>query len=212
MEDKKIIKLALYMRCSTDNQELTLQEEELNKIVNRMKEDNPDHEYLITSYKDKGVSGKNTERPALQNMLDEVKKNNINCVIFTKLDRLGRSLQDLLQITNTLKEFNCDFIVTQQQIDTSTAQGRLMFQVIGAFAEFEREMIKERMSSGRKKAELSGSRSGKPCHRPNKVIDEDGVVYKFKEGVSMNQIAKTYNISITPIRRILINRGLIKNG
>ena len=67
------------------------------------------------------------------------------------------------------------------------------------------------MQSGREKAKIAGSRSGKPCHRPKKNVDEDGVELKFKNGMSMNQISKTYKVSITPIRRILFERGLIKN-
>ena len=198
------------MRCSTETQELILQEESTNKFVSRLKEDNPTIEYITTQYKDKGISGKNTDRPSLQKLLDDVRKKNINCVIITKLDRLGRSLQNLLEIATEFKNNNVDFIVIEQHLDTSTAQGKLLFHILGAFAEFEREMIRERMQGGRKKAELSGSKSGKPCHRPKSSLDEDGVVKKFENGMSMNQISKTYEVSITPIRRILISRGLIK--
>jgi len=209
-ELKKVMKLGIYMRCSTETQELILQEESTNKFVSRLKEDNPTIEYITTQYKDKGISGKNTDRPSLQKLLDDVRKKNINCVIITKLDRLGRSLQNLLEIATEFKNNNVDFIVIEQHLDTSTAQGKLLFHILGAFAEFEREMIRERMQGGRKKAELSGSKSGKPCHRPKSSLDEDGVVKKFENGMSMNQISKTYEVSITPIRRILISRGLIK--
>ena len=209
-EEKKIIKLAVYMRCSTETQELILQEENSNKFITRLKEDNPKIDYVVSQYKDKGISGKNTNRPMLQKLLDDIRKKNVNCVIVTKLDRLGRSLQNLLEIVTEFKNNNVDFIVTDQHLDTTTPQGKLLFHILGAFAEFERELIKERMQGGRKKAELSGSKSGKPCHRPKTIIDEDGVIYKFKSGMSMNQISKSYNVSITPIRRILIARGLIK--
>ena len=139
-----------------------------------------------------------------------MQKHNINLVVFTKLDRLGRSLQDLLNTVTTFQNNQIDFIVVEQSIDTSTPQGRLMFHVLGAFAEFERSLIRERMQSGRKKAMETGSRSGKPCNRPKTKIDEDGVVFKFQSSVSMNQIAKLYGVSITPIRRILLERGLLK--
>ena len=212
VEEHKVIRLGKYKRCSTENQELTLQDEILNKFIARLKEDNPNTEYIVESYDDKGISGKNKDRPALQKLLNDVRKGNskLNCVIITKLDRLGRSLQNLLEIVTEFKNNNVDFIVVEQNIDTSNPQGKLMFHILAAFAEFEREIIRERMQSGRKKAELSGSKSGKLCHRPKSKLDDDGVVKKYEDGMSMNQISKAYNVSITPIRRILIGRGVLK--
>ena len=210
IQPKKIIRLGLYMRCSTDTQELTIQTESLNKFVSRLKEDNPGIEYLIEPYKDRGASGKNLEREDLQRLLSDINKGLIDIVSITKLDRLGRSLQNLLELVTVFKNHGVDLVVTEQNLDTSTAQGKLLFHILGAFAEFEREMIKERMSTGRKKAELSGSKSGKPCHRPKSSLDEDGIVFKFQQGMSMNAISKHYQVSITPIRRILTSRGLIK--
>jgi len=193
-----------------EQETIQVQAEEKKIFIARLKEDNPKINYVVSQYKDKGISGKDKDRPSLQKLLDDVRKKNVNCVIVTKLDRLGRSLQNLLEIVTEFKNNNVDFIVTDQHLDTTTPQGKLLFHILGAFAEFERELIKERMQDGRKKAELSGSKSGKPCHRPKTIIDEDGVIYKFKSGMSMNQISKNYNVSITPIRRILIARGLIK--
>lgn len=202
--------IALYLRCSTDKQELFVQESLLNKFVQRYKEDNPQKEIIVQIYKDEGFSGsKMNNRPALMELLTRVKKGQINCLVITKLDRLARSLSDLLNIVNTLKEYQCDFIVSEDKLDTSNAQGRLLFQILGAFAEFERVIIFERMNAGRQKALLEGSKSGKPCHRPNAKIDEDGVIRKFELKMSMDAIAKSYNISVTPIRRILKSRGLI---
>jgi len=197
------ITLAKYKRCSTDNQELTLQNDILEKQVNRLKEDNPTIEYEVLDFEDKGLSGKTTERPEFQKMMLLVDKGKINLIIFTKLDRLARSLQDLLNITSRLQDKGVKFIVVEQSIDTSNANGRLLFQILGAFAEFERTIIRERMESGRRKAEITGTKSGKPCHRPKKDIDKDGVRYKYKQGMSMHSIAKFYGCSITPVRRIL---------
>lgn len=207
-QEKKIVRVAKYRRCSTMKQELILQEESLNKFLARYKEDHKEIELIINNYLDEGVSGKNLERPAFTRLLDDVGKKKIDLVIFTKLDRLSRSLQDLLNTVTIFQNNGVNFIVVEQSIDTSTSQGRLLFHILGAFAEFERSIIRERMEAGRKKAELSGSRSGKPCNRPKSKIDEDGVEFKFKNHVSMNQIAKQYNVSITPIRRILQERGL----
>ena len=93
-----LITIAKYKRVSTDNQELTLQNEILDKHIKRLKEDNPSKKYNVLDFEDFAQSGKNTERKQFQKMIELVEKNNIDLVIFTKLDRLGRSLQDLLNI------------------------------------------------------------------------------------------------------------------
>jgi len=198
----KII-LAKYKRCSTDNQELILQDEVLDKHISRMREDNKDKEYEVLSFEDFAVSGKSVDRPDFRKMLELCEKKKIDIILFTKLDRLARSLQDLLNTTSKLESNGVKFIVVEQNLDTSTSQGKLLFHILGAFAEFERTIIRERMEAGRKKAEITGTKSGKPCHRPKSEIDEDGVKFKYSNGVSMTQIAKQYGVSITPIRRIL---------
>ena len=208
--EAKIICIARYMRVSTDNEGLGNQEYSLDKTIKRIKEDNPNIEYNITDYKDLAFSGKSTNRPAFINMMNDVKKNKVNIVMFTKLDRLARSLQDLLETASIFEYKEVRFMCTEQNIDTSTPVGRLTFQVMGAFAEFERNIIRERLGAGRARAEVLGTKSGKPCHRPKVKIDEDGVRYKFKQGMSMHSIAKQYNVSITPIRRIL-SQELEKN-
>ncbi len=201
----KII-LAKYKRCSTDNQELELQDEVLEKQISRMREDNPNNEYNVLNFEDFAVSGKSMDRPDYLKMMELCTKRKIDIILFTKLDRLARSLQDLLNITSKLESNGVKFIVVEQNLNTSTSQGKLLFHILGAFAEFERTIIRERMEAGRKKAEIVGTKSGKPCHRPQVDIDEDGVKYKYKQGMSMTQIAKNYGVSITPIRRILNER------
>jgi DNA invertase Pin-like site-specific DNA recombinase len=197
------ITIAKYRRVSTDNQELELQNDVLNKHIERLKEDNPETEYEVLDFKDFAISGKTTERPDFKLMMAKVEKKQIQLIIFTKLDRLARSLQDLLNIHSELEKNGVKITAIEQQIDTSNYQGKLNFQIMGAFAEFERNITRERMELGRKKAELVGTKSGKPCHRPVVQIDEDGVRFKHKAGWSMHQIAKHYQVSITPIRRIL---------
>lgn len=197
------IVLAKYKRCSTDNQELLLQDEVLEKHISRMIEDNPDKEYSVLNFEDFAISGKSIDRPDFQKMMQLCDKGKIDIIIFTKLDRLARSLQDLLNTASRLESKGVEFIVVEQNLDTSTSQGKLLFHILGAFAEFERTIIRERMEAGRKRALIVGTKSGKPCHRPKSDIDEDGVKFKYSQGMSMHSIAKQYNVSITPIRRIL---------
>jgi len=198
----KII-LAKYKRCSTDNQELKLQDDVLEKHIARLREDNPKNEYEVLDFEDFAISGKTIERIAFQNMMVLCNKRKIDIILFTKLDRLARSLQDLLNTASILDNHGVKFIVVEQNLNTSTSQGKLLFHILGAFAEFERTIIRERMEAGRKKAEIVGTKSGKPCHRPKSNLDEDGVKHKYQKGMSMTSIAKEYGVSITPIRRIL---------
>jgi len=199
------IRIAKYKRCSTDNQELTLQEDILSKDIRRFKEDNPNIEIEILNFEDFAISGKTTkDRPGLMDMMEKIDKRLINKVYVTKMDRLGRSLQDLLNLTDQMRKREVDFVVVEQKIDTSTPQGNLLFQIIGAFSEFERTLIRERMEAGRRKAKETGiTKSGKPLHRPPLVLDEDGIMAKYEKGMSINKIAEVYKVSITPIRRIL---------
>jgi len=197
------IVLAKYKRCSTDNQELILQDEVLDKHIARLKEDNPEKEYEVLDFEDFAVSGKSIERKAFIKMMELCDKKKIDMILFTKLDRLARSLQDLLNTASKLDSNGVKFVVVEQNLDTSTSQGKLLFHILGAFAEFERTIIRERMEAGRRKAEIVGTKSGKPCHRPKVEIDEDGVRFKYNKGMSMTSIAKEYGVSITPIRRIL---------
>jgi len=175
----------------------------LNKYIERYKEDNPKTEVTVLDFEDFAVSGKTMKRDAFQKMMELVENKKIDLIIFTKLDRLARSLQDLLNISSIFEANNVKFVAIEQNIDTSSYQGRLSFQVMGAFAEFERNITRERMEAGRKRAEITGTKSGKPCHRPKSNVDVDGVKYKYKQGMSMTQISKHYGVSITPIRRIL---------
>jgi len=197
------IVLAKYKRCSTDNQELKIQDDVLEKHIARLREDTPENEYEVLDFEDFAVSGKTIERVAFQNMMVLCNKRKIDIILFTKLDRLARSLQDLLNTASILDNHGVKFIVVEQNLNTSTSQGKLLFHILGAFAEFERTIIRERMEAGRKRAEIAGTKSGKPCHRPKISIDEDGVKYKYRQGRSMHSIAKEYKVSITPIRRIL---------
>lgn len=205
------IVLAKYKRCSTDNQELTLQEEILDKEIKRFIEDNPHLNVEVLDFEDFALSGKSTDnRPALIHLMEKVDKKLVNKVYVTKMDRLGRSLQDLLNLTDKMQKRGVDFVVVEQKIDTSNPQGKLLFQIIGAFSEFERTIIRERMESGRRRAKETGiTRSGKPLHRPKLILDEDGILAKYEKGMSINKIAEAYSVSITPIRRIL-NKYLLE--
>ena len=199
------MKIYQYSRISTVNQDLRIQVEAHSKWKERYIQDHPNDEIEWFDFADSGISGKNIDRPDFIKMMAMIEKGKENggILVVTKLDRLARSLQDLLNVSERLKKQKVDLVVIEQNIDTTTLNGRLSFHILGAFAEFERELIRERLQIGREVAKLKGTRSGKPMHRPKISIDEDGVKHKYQNGWSMHRIARFYKVSITPVRRIL---------
>jgi len=142
---------ALYARVSTEEQHPEIQIDLLKKYA----ESHGIH--VVKVYVDR-VSGVKSSRPALNDMLFDMRKGLFSCIIIYKLDRLGRSLQHLINICEELNHKNIDLIVTSQNIDTRTPSGKLLFHILGAIAEFERELISERTRMGLKHAKNVGKR------------------------------------------------------
>lgn len=145
------IKVAIYVRVSTQDQNPELQEDELRKIANIRNYE------VYDVYTDK-VSGTKDSRPDLNRMMFDMRKGCFNAVMIYKLDRLGRSLKHLITVCEEFHNKGIDLIVTSQGIDTSTATGKLLFNILGSVAEFERELISERTKLGQRKAKNVGKR------------------------------------------------------
>ena len=116
-------------------------------------------------------------RPIKQEVLNLVRKGDFNAIMVWKLDRWARSLQELIMDIDELTSKNKDFIVLTQPIDTTSASGRLFMQILGAFAEFEREIIRERTMAGLERARQQGKKLG----RPRKAIQKQGRIYTLQE-------------------------------
>jgi DNA invertase Pin-like site-specific DNA recombinase len=148
---KKIKTCAIYARVSTEEQNPDHQIDEL-KIMSSQQN------YMIYKiYVDK-VSGTKSSRPALMELMKDAHDRKFEVVLTWKLDRLGRSLQHLIKLVNYFRDWGIDFICTTQNIDTTTSSGKLVFHVMGAMAEYERELISERTKAGLKKAKNVGKR------------------------------------------------------
>ena len=144
-------KCAIYVRVSKGIQDPEHQIKACKNYVKMLKWD------IYKVYIDK-TSGSKSSRPALNDMMFDMRDGNFNTVVVWKLDRLGRSLQHLLRIVDEFEKRNVDFICTSQNFDTSTSHGKLVFRIIGAMAEFERELISERTKEGLKRAKNVGKR------------------------------------------------------
>jgi len=138
------MKVAIYARVSTDDQHADKQVD----ICKDFCEKNNHEVYDI--YQDV-ISGTTSSRPSFNKLLEAMRDRKFECVMVTKLDRMGRSLKHLLSLFDEFQSKGINFISVTQHIDTSTATGRLQMQIMGAFAEFERNIISERTKEGLKK-------------------------------------------------------------
>jgi DNA invertase Pin-like site-specific DNA recombinase len=189
-------RIALYVRVSTDGQTTENQRRELQAIAER-------HGWQVVEvFKDQGVSGAKSrdQRPAMRRLMQGVARRDFDMVAAWSVDRLGRSLQDLIGLLGELHAKRVDLYLHQQGLDTSTPAGKAMFQMMGVFAEFERAMIQERVKAGLRRAVASGKTLGRP-----KVAEkiEARVRALRKDGVSMQRIAKTIGIGKGTVLRIL---------
>jgi site-specific DNA recombinase len=156
--------IAAYIRVSTDEQadkgnSLAEQQERLSAYCKAMGWPEP------TFYVDDGYSAKNLNRPAIKRLLEDVQQNKIGIVLTSKLDRLCRNLLDLLQVVELLNAHNCSYVSASESFDTSTASGRLTLQLLGTFAEFERERISERVKDNMLSIAKNTSRAiTRPCY------------------------------------------------
>jgi DNA invertase Pin-like site-specific DNA recombinase len=156
-------------------------------------------------FEDKAKSGKNTQRPEFERMLKSLHAKP-KVVIVAKIDRFARSLSDLLKTLEYLDQNSVGFIsVNDSGIDTTTPNGRLLLQILGAFAEFERNMINSRTRAGREQALNKGIKFGRPAlkTRNGSFIDKRRVLELKEKGLSARAIAKLLGSSITPVLRIL---------
>lgn len=145
------MKVAIYCRVSTEEQDADKQEFLCNEYCNR----NNFEVYKV--YKDI-ISGTKSSRPAFNLLLEDMRGYKFDAIMVTKLDRLARSLQHLLSLFDEFNKRGINFIATTQNIDSSTATGKLQLQVLGAFAEFERNLISERTIEGMRRAVGVGKR------------------------------------------------------
>lgn len=136
------MKAAIYCRVSTPDQNIEAQELSCKEYCIRA-----GHE-IYGIYSDNGVSGMLDKRPAFNELIDDMRHYKFNMVVVTKLDRIGRSLQHLLSLFDEFVNKGVNFIAVTQNIDTTTPQGKLFFQIQGAFAEYERNIISERTKEG----------------------------------------------------------------
>jgi DNA invertase Pin-like site-specific DNA recombinase len=196
-------RVALYARCSTaDRQTTENQIRDLRAVAEQ-------HGWID----DDGTSGgvPREERPAMQRLLRAIARREIDMVAAWAVDRLGRSLIDLLGLLGELRAKKIDLYLHQQGLDTSTPAGRAMFQMLGLIAEFERAIIRDRVLSGLARARAEGTKSGRAIGRPAITQDtRDAVRAALSAGESERAVARRLGIGKGTVGRVRV--GLPDGG
>ena len=207
---------AIYIRVSTEDQarhgiSLQAQEEALKNYCKALGYD------IFNIYRDEGKSAKDiAHRPEMVKMLKDAELRKFQAIFIYKLDRFSRSLMDLINTIEKLKEWNIDFVSMQDKIETTSASGKLMFHIISAFAEFERNVTSERTRFTMKQKFNNG---GIVTRAPlgYKLINKELVpaensyivqeIYQtfLNSNMSLTQIAKKYNLSVNGLKKVLSN-------
>jgi site-specific DNA recombinase len=217
---------AIYVRVSTQDQaqhgfSLDAQQDSLSSYARAIGYD------VFKIYRDEGKSAKDLNRPEMQQLLADAKDRKFQAIFIYKLDRFSRSLKDLILTIDQLKEWGIDFVSLQDKIETASASGKLMFHIISAFAEFERNIIGDRTKFGmERKAKEGGFITRAPMgykmfHKqliidPLKVDKVRTIFKSFSElEISLSQLAKKNEITTSGLIKLLNNKtylGTIKFG
>jgi len=189
---KPIKAVAIYARVSTDKQKVDMQTSELRQFAARS------GWTVHREYIDQSFTGANTNRPAFSEMMDEARKRKFNVLLVWKLDRLSRSLKDLINTLDELGSLGVDFVSYDNNLDTSTPTGKLVFQIVGAVAEFEKDIIKERVIAGLANARRKGKRLGRPPV-PEETYKKAQALRS--QGLSFRRIGRELGINEGTIRK-----------
>jgi DNA invertase Pin-like site-specific DNA recombinase len=179
-----------YARVSTNLQNPELQQDELKK---------QGCEKIFTDI----ISGAQFDRPELDSMLKQLRHG--DTVVVWRLDRLGRSIKELINLSNHFQELGVNFISCNESINTSTTTGRLIFNIFSSLAEFERELIKERTVAGLNAARARGRTGGRPFKLDNKRIKKLKEYYQDKS-IEIKDLCVMFNISRATLYRLVAEK------
>jgi DNA invertase Pin-like site-specific DNA recombinase len=192
-------RVGLYLRVSTDDQTVENQRIALKAAAEAR------GWHVVGEYADEGISGAKgrDKRPELDRLLKDATRRRIDVIAAWSVDRLGRSLQDLVGLLSEVSSVGCDLYLDQQAVDTTTPAGRAMFQMLGVFAEFERSVIVARVRQGIARARASGTKSGRAIGRPE-IRDErvERVRASLAAGNGILRTARLCGVGVSVVQRL----------
>ena len=200
MATTKALRVAFYARVSTDEQTTENQLRELRAVGVRAGWE------IVDKYVDHGISGAKgrSGRPEFDRLQKDAARRQFDLVACWSVDRLGRSLQDLVAFLNEIHASKVGLYLHQQGIDTTTPSGRALFQMCGVFAEFERTMIQERVRAGLARAKEHGTKSGRPIGRPRVEVARELAIRKLRrKGFGLLKIAREAGVGVSVVQRVL---------
>jgi DNA invertase Pin-like site-specific DNA recombinase len=192
-------RVGIYLRVSTDDQTIENQRLALTAACEAR------GWHMVKVYEDNGVSGAKgrEKRPGFDRLLKDCTRRSIDIVAAWSVDRLGRSLQDLVGFLGELNAVGCDLYLERQAVDTTTPAGRAMFQMLGVFAEFERAIIQERIRAGIARARLRGTKSGNPIgRRPISTAKDSAIRASLASGKGIIKTARETGSGVGTVQRI----------
>jgi DNA invertase Pin-like site-specific DNA recombinase len=157
---------------------------------------------LVRVYQDR-ASGAKERRPGLDALMADARRGAFDAVVVWRFDRFARSVKQLVLALEEFRGLHIQFISHQEALDTSTPMGEAMFAIIGAMAQLERSIIRERVVAGLEYARNHGTKSGKPVGRPKAVFRRDEVAVLQARGLSIRQIARKLGVGMGTVRRVL---------
>ena len=190
------MKVAIYARVSTTkDQSCERQILELRQIAEN-------HNWkIVDEYVDEGISGAKRNRPELDRMLKDALLRKFDVVATLELSRLGRSVKNMCEIADLLKQKNINLFVKNQNIDTSTIVGELFFNIINSISQYERDLTAERIKSGLENAKRKGKTLGR---KSNLNLETQKIILDMKsQGIGLKKIAKETKVSVQTIRKLL---------
>jgi len=192
---------AIYARVSTTDQNNAIQVTELKEYVER-------RGWTLASICQDQMSGTKITRPGLDQLMADARRRRFDAIIVWKLDRFGRSLVHCVSGIQELASLGIRFIATSQGLDTdeSNPASKLLLHILAAVAQFERELIRERVSAGMKAAKARGTKTGNAIGRPRRVFDRDEVVRLRRAGLSFEKIAGQMRIGVGTVVRFIQSR------
>ena len=191
------MRVAIYARVSTTNgQSPEMQLSDLREYASRRGWE------TFAEYVDNGVSGAKESRPELNRLMADAHRRHFDVVLCWKVDRFGRSLKHLVNALADLDSYGIAFVSLRDNLDLSTPSGRLMFQIIGAMAEFERSLIQERVRAGLRNAKLKGKTLG----RPPLTLDHGRIARLRASGATIREISAQLGVSASTVHKTLQQR------